>query len=261
MIEAHEAFSPPRGDAPEPAEPAPPAAGAPGPDLFALGRAALARSRALHGGRGLFARTKQLLATGVWRGPRDAAEACVEEEDLAALGGLEAARALGARTLVAAGRDEAASQALVAAAAAHGLRCLWRLPFRADEPAAARETRLAALAAAARAGLPIDGVLPTPAGEPLGLDTLLLFARSRLALPVPHLLADFARLGHRLAQMALGFGADELHGPIHPERALRLGANAGNPVMTRKEAAILLRGAGLVPHERLGGGRLEEVAP
>jgi hypothetical protein len=39
-----------------------------------------------------------------------------------------------------------------------------------------------------------------------------------------------------------------------PERALRLGANSGNPVMTRKEAAILIRGAGLVPWERTSDG-------
>jgi hypothetical protein len=32
-------------------------------------------------------------------------------------------------------------------------------------------------------------------------------------------------------------------------------------VMTRKEAAVLLRGAGLTPCERLSGGALEEVAP
>ena len=46
--------------------------------------------------------------------------------------------------------------------------------------------------------------------------------------------------------MALGFGADELFAPIVSERALRLGDNARNPAMTRKEAAILIRGAGLV---------------
>ena len=63
------------------------------------------------------------------------------------------------------------------------------------------------------------------------------------------------RLGHRLAQMSLGFGADELFGPIMPERALRLGANANNPVMTRKEAATLIRGAGLRPCERIVGRR------
>ena len=76
---------------------------------------------------------------------------------------------------------------------------------------------------------------------------------------MPHVLADFDRLGHRLAQMALGFGADELFGPILPERALRLGNNSHNPVLTRKEAAILLRGAGLVPCERQSGGALEEI--
>ena len=71
-----------------------------------------------------------------------------------------------------------------------------------------------------------------------------------------HVVADFVRLGHRLAQMSLGFGADELFGPIMPERALRLGANANNPVMTRKEAATLIRGAGLRPCERRLGRRL-----
>ena len=54
---------------------------------------------------------------------------------------------------------------------------------------------------------------------------------------VPHLIADVPALGPRLAQMALGFGADELFGPIVSERALRLGDNAHNPALTRKEAA------------------------
>jgi aminodeoxyfutalosine synthase len=101
-------------------------------------------------------------------------------------------------------------------------------------------------------------VLPTPEGEPLGLDTLRFVALARLHLPVPHVLVDFARLGHRLAQMCLGFGADELFGPIVSERALRLGDNAGNPAMTRKEAATLIRGAGLQACERGAGGVLSE---
>jgi 2-iminoacetate synthase ThiH len=95
----------------------------------------------------------------------------------------------------------------------------------------------------------------------MGLDTLAFFATVRLSLAGPYILADFARLGHRLAQMALGFGANGLFGPIMPERALRLGANANNPVMTRKEAAVLLRGAGFKPAERLAGGTLEDVDP
>jgi hypothetical protein len=252
--------------------------------LFGLGRQAAAKARQLGLGRGLFARSRRLLGTGTWHGPRDAADAYVEEEELPALGGLRAAIDAGVRTIVVSGVVSGAvsggaapvapnlasgvlpgltgaTRALLAEAATAELRSVLRLPYAAGEAEGVRQARLADLAHALAQGLPVDGVLPTPHGEPQGLDTLAWFAAARLALPVPHLLADFARLGHRLAQMALGFGADELWGPIHPERALRLGANAGNPIMTRKEAAILLRGAGLVPWERLSGGRLEEVTP
>ena len=78
---------------------------------------------------------------------------------------------------------------------------------------------------------------------------------------MPHLLADVTTLGPRLAQMAFGFGADELFGPIVAERALRLGDNASNPALTRKEAATLIRGAGLVAARALADGLLEEVTP
>ena len=62
--------------------------------------------------------------------------------------------------------------------------------------------------------------------------------------------------------MAFGFGADELFAPIVAERALRLGDNANNPALTRKEAATLIRGAGLIPCERAGRRRrCEEVTP
>ena len=122
--------------------------------------------------------------------------------------------------------------------------------------------RLARLADIAAAPVPPGGLIPTPQGEPFGLDTLRCFALCRLALPdVPHLLADVATLGPRLAQMAFGFGADELYAPIVAERALRLGANANNPALTRKEAITLIRGAGLTPCERLADGSLDEVAP
>jgi hypothetical protein len=229
------------------------AAGDAGGDLFTLGRQAALACRRAHGGRGFFTRSRQLLGTGVWKGPRDAAASLVEEEDLGALGGLTAAQAAGARTLLATTAEAAR------AASGAAMRVLWRLPYRGREPASERQARLDALAALVRAGLPLDGVLPTPVGEPMGLDTLTVMVSCRLQLPVPHVVADFQRLGHRLAQMSLGFGADELHGPIMPERALRLGANAHNPVMTRKEAAVLLRGAGLTPCERLSGGAIEEV--
>lgn len=222
-------------------------------DLYALGRQAAAAVRSHNGGRGVFARSRQLLSTGVWKGPRDAAESFVEEDDLPALGGLAAATETGARTLVATTADGAR------AAQAAGLRILWRLPYAAGESTAIRQERLDEVAALIADGIAVDGIIPTPTGEPLGLDTLGIMAACRLALAVPHVVADFARLGHRLGQMSLGFGADELFGPIMPERALRLGANAHNPVMTRKEAAILIRGAGLTPCERVSGGNLEEI--
>jgi hypothetical protein len=222
-------------------------------DLFDLGRRALAAVRASSGGRGVFSRCRQLLSSGAWKGPRDAALSYVEEEDLAALGGLEAAAEAGARLLLATGAGTAQK------AAARGLTVYVRFPYRGGELDSARRLRLGELQALLRGGVPLAGVVPTPEGEPMGLDTLRLMALCRLELPVAHVVADFARLGHRLAQMSLGFGADELFGPILPERALRLGANAHNPVMTRKEAAALLRGAGLAPCERQSDGRLEEV--
>jgi hypothetical protein len=132
-------------------------------------------------------------------------------------------------------------------------------PFRLGESDAERLARLADIAAAPTTP---GGIMPAPAGEPFGLDTLRVFALCRLALPrVPHVLADVTTLGPRLAQMAFGFGADELYAPIVAERALRLGANANNPALTRKEAVTLIRGAGLLPCERMADGSLQEVAP
>ena len=133
------------------------------------------------------------------------------------------------------------------------------LPFENGELDGTRLDRLAALEPLSPS---LGALLPTPVGEPYGLDALRFFALARLALPaVPRLFADVTTLGPRLAQMAFGFGADELFGPIVAERALRLGANANNPALTRKEAATLIRGAGLLPCERLADGTLEEVTP
>jgi hypothetical protein len=132
-------------------------------------------------------------------------------------------------------------------------------PFQLGESDDERLARLAAVAATEPAPW---GIMPAPVGEPFGLDTLRCFALCRLALPqVPHLLADVSTLGPRLAQMAFGFGADEILAPIVAERALRIGANANNPALTRKEAVTLIRGAGLTPCERMADGSLQEVTP
>jgi len=225
-------------------------------DLFALGRQASAARDARLGRRGSFVRARQILASGGWRGPRDAAESYVDEADLGAIGGLEAARAAGIDLFVGAAEAPTA-RAAAQTAAATGLRVLLRFSYRLGESDGERLARLAAIDAASFA---VWGVMPAPAGEPYGLDTLRLYALCRLALPkVPHLLADVGALGPRLAQMAFGFGADELFAPIVAERALRLGANAHNPALTRKEAATLIRGAGLAACERFSDGTLEEV--
>jgi hypothetical protein len=221
-------------------------------DLFALGRRAAAARDARFGRRGAFVRTRQLAADGSWRGPRDAALAYIDDADLTAAGGLAEARGAGVGLLIAGGDPGRA-----AAAADAGLEVVWRVPFANGESDGERLARLAALAGLAPR---LAGLLPAPVGEPYGLDTLRMFALCRLALPgVPHLLADVTTLGPRLAQMTFGFGADELRAPIVAERALRLGANANNPALTRKEAATLIRGAGLTPCERLADGTLEEV--
>jgi hypothetical protein len=226
-------------------------------DLFELGRRATAARDARLGARASFVRSRQLLATGAWRGPRDARESYVEVTDLSALGSFAAARDAGVNLLV--GGGDAAPHA---AAQASQARSLWRLPFRAGATLAERQKAVDDLRRILGAGLAIWGVMPTPEGEPQGLDALHLVATLRLELPeIPHVVLDVAALGPRLAQMALGFGADELWAPIVSERALRLGGNANNPAMTRKEAAVLIRGAGLTAFERLGPDEYAEESP
>jgi hypothetical protein len=225
-------------------------------DLFALGRQASAARDARLGRRGSFVRARQLLSSGGWRGPRDAAESYVDEADLGAIGGFDVARAAGIDLLLAA-PEGTGGRAAPQEAAEAGVRVVLRLPYRLGESDGERLGRLSAVGA-----LPFQvwGVLPAPIGEPYGLDTLRFYALCRLSLPrVAHLLADVGALGPRLAQMVFGFGADEIFAPIVAERALRLGANAHNPALTRKEAATLIRGAGLTACERLSDGTLEEV--
>lgn len=226
----------------------------PAADLFVLGRAANAVCRDLHRAACVFSRSRRLLSTGAWQGPKDAAETFVEEPDVAANGGLVACVAVGVKTLL------ATSLTAAAEAQALRLRCLLRLPYQSQELPLHRAQRIEEVQRALSQGLTLHGVLPTPIGEAFGLDTLMFFAQCRTQLDVPHVVADFARLGHRLAQMALAFGASELHGPIVSERALRLGDNANNPSMTRKEVIVFIQGAGLVANERLHGGRTEEVS-
>jgi hypothetical protein len=102
----------------------------------------------------------------------------------------------------------------------------------------------------------VTGIVPTPVGEPQGLDTIAFFAACRQACPAAHVVADLDVLGHKLGQLCLSFGADALMGAIVERRELRLGARAGSRELTRDEAAAMLWAAGLDPCERLPDGKV-----
>ena len=228
-------------------------------DVFSLGRRAANERNRRFGATASFVRARQWLTTGTWRGPRDASESYGDIGDLsevaepASLDGVSAAAFTAATSAGVGLWVGTPAPELARTIAATGARVLLRFPFRSGEPAGDRRARLAALKNTLDSGTPYWGVMPSPIGEAEGIDTLRVVAALRLDVPqIAHVVLDVALLGPRLAQMALGFGGDELWAPIVSERALRLGGNANNPSMTRKEACILIRGAGLTPRERTG---------
>jgi aminodeoxyfutalosine synthase len=86
---------------------------------------------------------------------------------------------------------------------------------------------------------------------PSGLDTLRTIAVSRLYLDnFDHITAYWVGMGLKLAQTALSFGADDLHGTILEEHIFHM-AGAATPQL-QSEAAMLraIREAGLTPVQR-----------
>jgi hypothetical protein len=191
-------------------------------DLFEPGDRALALAHAAWGGRAFFTPVRRLLPDGTWLGAPDAA-------DLASLGLVE-------------------------------------VPYTFGEPDRERRQRLAEIAQpraltaeSAEQGRVRISVVPVPLGEPQGLDTLGFFAACRLALPDAHIVADLERLGHKLGQLCLSFGADTIIGTIVRQRELRLGARASSNELTRDEAARLVRAAGFVACESLPDGEVRAL--
>lgn len=223
-------------------------------DIFTLGKNALASARALAQGRAFFVAARRLQGDGSWWGPPNATLALVAEDALTAVGGLDGAVAAGANAVLG-----ETNGTLFEQAAARGLRCLLRVCYTAGEPDETRRRRLDQLAALVRRAPAIDGVVPTAVGEPQGLDTLQFFAACRDVCPDKHLIVDLEWLGHKLGQLCLSFGADEILGSIVGQRALRLGARASSNEITRDEAALLLRASGFVPCERLAEGKVQEL--
>jgi hypothetical protein len=221
-------------------------------DIFAMGQEALAAARAATGGQAFFTASRHLQADGSWLGPSSAGLALVTEGALAALGGLDGAQRAGANAVLCRLDGTAVEEAL-----ARGLRVLVRVPFVADESAQDRALRLSALRVLIEKWPGIDGIVPSPEGEAQGLDTIQFFAACRLACPCTHVLVNLDLLGHKLGQLCLSFGADEIMGTIMKQRELRLGARASSNEITRDEAALLLRASGFVPCERLADGKVQ----
>ncbi|MCX4244731.1 hypothetical protein [Paraliomyxa miuraensis] len=103
--------------------------------------------------------------------------------------------------------------------------------------------RLRALATVP-SGLSIAPCSPTPGGT----HRLWCIATARLLLPdAIHVEARHDLLGIRLAQLAVGFGADTLGGPIAPDRLLPLAGVTRPDETTAAGLATLVRHLGLRP--------------
>jgi len=136
-------------------------------------------------------------------------------------------------------------------------RGLIEVPYTFGEPEEERRRRLTALAAkpsSVPSNASAPSLVPVPIGELHGLDTIAFFTACRMACPDAHLVVDLECYGHKLGQLCLSFGADEIMGAIVDRRELRLGARAGSKELTRDEAAQLLRASGFTPCERLPDG-------
>jgi aminodeoxyfutalosine synthase len=86
---------------------------------------------------------------------------------------------------------------------------------------------------------------------PTAYDTIRTIAVSRLYLDnIPHITAYWVGLGMKLAQVALNFGADDLHGTIHEEHIFHM-AGAQTPAQqTEAEMVKAIRETGRVPVQR-----------
>lgn len=87
--------------------------------------------------------------------------------------------------------------------------------------------------------------------EPTGVDDLRTYAVARLMLHnIPHIKAYWVMIGVKVAQIALGFGVDDIDGTVQEEKIYHM-AGADTPMaMTRNELVRLIREAGRVAVER-----------
>jgi hypothetical protein len=115
----------------------------------------------------------------------------------------------------------------------------------ANEGARRRYVRWLALAAKS---LPEHTAIAPCSREAGGLHRLFCLAAARLRLPdAIRVEARHDLLGIRLAQVALGFGADSLGGPLHSERRLPMAGVPRPDEATRTGLSHLITQTGLTP--------------
>jgi aminodeoxyfutalosine synthase len=89
------------------------------------------------------------------------------------------------------------------------------------------------------------------AQPPTGFDSLRTLAVSRIYLDnFDHVTAYWVGLGFKLAQIALSFGADDLHGTILDERIFQMAGGTSGQSQTEAAMVKAIREAGLVPVQR-----------
>jgi aminodeoxyfutalosine synthase len=97
---------------------------------------------------------------------------------------------------------------------------------------------------------PVDNDIPvnTP---PTGFDSLRTIAISRIYLDnFPHLTAYWVGLGMKLAQVALSYGADDLHGTIIEEHIFHMAGATSPQLQTEADMIKAIREAGRTPVQR-----------
>ena len=97
---------------------------------------------------------------------------------------------------------------------------------------------------------PENNNIPAP-HRPSGYDSLRTIAVSRIYLDnFPHITAYWVGLGLKLAQVALSYGADDIHGTIFEEHIFRMAGGDQPQLRTQAELVAAIREAGRTPVQR-----------
>lgn len=97
---------------------------------------------------------------------------------------------------------------------------------------------------------PADNDLPVST-PPTGFDSLRTLAVSRIYLDnFPHLTAYWVGLGLKLAQVALSYGADDIHGTIIEEHIFHMAGATSPQLQTESDMIKAIREAGRTPVQR-----------